>query len=138
MDGRAPGFDRFLDLVERHVVERGSHASLTVPLAHPGKIDAATLVWGSRWPGPPGPNVPPPGPVSTLRATDHQLVTSLDGRHWTVAAQVHGRTTGTRDTLRFAPAQARYVGVRISGATGGTPPMLEELTVPASGLTGTA
>ncbi len=109
-------------------------SSLTVPLTQPATISSATLVWGQQWPGPPGPpgpNIPPPpGPVTTLRATDYQLVTSMDGRNWTVVAQVRGRTTGTEDTLAFTPTKARYVGIRITGATARTPPMLEELTVP--------
>jgi hypothetical protein len=59
---------------------------------------------------------------------------SADGRHWTVAATVTGRTSGTRDALTFPPVRARYAGIRITAATSGAPsmmegPILEELTV---------
>ncbi|MBV9208731.1 MAG: hypothetical protein JO037_25740, partial [Actinobacteria bacterium] len=92
-----------------------------------------TLDWGQQWPPPPAPNVPPPpGPVKTLRASAYDLVVSVNGRDWTVAASVTGRTAGTRDLLTFAPVRARYVGVRITGATYNTPPILEELTVPSA------
>ena len=106
-------------------------ASLTVPLAHKATISSATVLWGREWPPQPAPNVhPPPGPVKLLRATSYDLVVSVNGHDWTVAASVSGRTTGTRDVLTFAPVRARYVGLRISGASNGTPPILEELTVP--------
>jgi trehalose/maltose hydrolase-like predicted phosphorylase len=106
-------------------------ASLDVPLARQAAIGQATLRWGQQWPGPPGPNMhPPAGPVLTLRASSYDLVTSADGRNWTVVARVTGRTSGTRDVLTFPPVHARYVGIRITAATNGTPPVLEELTVP--------
>jgi trehalose/maltose hydrolase-like predicted phosphorylase len=108
-------------------------ASLDVPLAHEAVIRSATLQWGQQYPGPPGPNLPPPpGPVKILRATSYQLLTSANGKDWTVVANVTGRTSGTRDVLTFGPVHARYVELRISAATDGTPPMLEELTVPSS------
>jgi hypothetical protein len=105
-------------------------ASLQVPLAHQAVISRAALDWGRQWPPPPAPNVPPPpGPVKTLRASDYQLVVSVNGRDWTVAATVTGRTSGTRDALTFPPVRARYVGVRITAATYDTPPTLEVLSV---------
>ena len=98
-------------------------------LSRSAVIRTATLQWGRQWPPQPAPNVhPPPGPVKTLRASSYDLVVSRDGRHWTVVARVRDRTSGTRDVLRFAPARARYVGVRIMSATHHTPPMLDELT----------
>lgn len=108
-------------------------SSFDVPLSRETTISSATVDWGQQWPPPPGPNEhPPPGPVQTLRASAYDLVVSADGQHWTTVASVSGRTTGTHDVLRFAPVRARYAGLRITAATGGTPPMLEELTVPAS------
>ena len=71
---------------------------------------------------------PPPGPVTTLRASSYDLVASQDGKHWTVVARVRNRTAGTRDVLNFTPVHALYVGLRITSATHHTPPMLEELT----------
>lgn len=89
------------------------------------------MLWGREWPPQPAPNVhPPPGPVKTLRATSYDLVVSVNGHDWTVAASVRGRVTGTRDVLTSAPVRARYVGLRISAASNGTPAILEELTVP--------
>jgi trehalose/maltose hydrolase-like predicted phosphorylase len=113
-------------------------SALTVSLAQPRTISSATLDWGRVWPpkpvdGPDLPAPPPPaGPVRTLRATDYDLVVSTDGRHWTTVARVRGRITGVHDTLNFAPTSAAQVGVRITGATEQTPPMLAELTVPGS------
>jgi hypothetical protein len=96
-------------------------------------ITRVTVDWGQRWPPAPAPNVaPPPGPARTLRATDYDLVVSRDGRNWTVLTQVRGRTSGTRDELRFAPVRARFVGLRITAATNQTPPVLTNLTVPKS------
>jgi trehalose/maltose hydrolase-like predicted phosphorylase len=107
--------------------------TLTVPLTRPARISSATVDWGQQWPAAPAPNVPPPpGPVQTLRASDYDLLVSTDGHTWTTVAQVRGRSTGTEDTLTFAPTQARYVQVRVLAATDDTPPMLTELTVPAS------
>ncbi|MBW0009200.1 MAG: hypothetical protein JO063_03625, partial [Pseudonocardiales bacterium] len=108
-------------------------ASLNVPLAHRQTISTATVDWGRRWPPAPAPNVPPfPGPVQTLRATDYDLVVSQDGENWTVVAQVRGRTEGTHDELRFRPADARFVGLRISASTNHTVPSLDELTAASS------
>ncbi|HEY9243544.1 MAG TPA: discoidin domain-containing protein [Streptosporangiaceae bacterium] len=108
-------------------------ATIDVPLTRPAVIGSATVLWGQQWPGQPAPNVhPPAGPVKTLRASSYQLVVSDDGQNWTVVASVTRRTSGTRDTLTFHPVHARYVGIRISAATYDTPPMLAELTVPAT------
>jgi trehalose/maltose hydrolase-like predicted phosphorylase len=108
-------------------------SSLDVPLSREAAISSATVDWGQQWPPPPGPNEhPPPGPVQTLRASSYDLVASADGKNWTTVATVSGRTSGTEDVLKFAPVRARFVGLRITAATGGTPPMLEELTIPAS------
>lgn len=104
-------------------------ATLTVPVTG-SPVASAVLTWGQQYPGPPGPNVPPPpGPVTTLRATDYDVAVSTDGHTWTTVAQVHGRTTGTVDRLSFPARHARYVRVSITGATAGTPPILTELTV---------
>ncbi|MBV9382522.1 MAG: discoidin domain-containing protein [Streptosporangiaceae bacterium] len=106
-------------------------SSLDVRLARDVSVSRATLLWGQEWPPPPAANVhPPAGPVKTLRASSYDLVVSVTGRDWTVVASVTGRTTGTRDVLTFPPVRARYVGVRITAATYGTPPILEELAVP--------
>jgi hypothetical protein len=51
------------------------------------------------------------------------------GLTWQTVATVTGRTTGTTDVLHFAPVRARFVRLQITPATGGQPPMLEELTV---------
>jgi len=108
-------------------------SSLTVPLAKAAMIRSATLDWGQAYPPPPAPNVhPPPGPVNTLRASSYDLLVSTDGTNWTVVAQVRGDTTGTQDALTFPPVRAQYVRVQITAATHGTPPMLEEITVPDS------
>ncbi|MGB6163722.1 MAG: glycosyl hydrolase family 65 protein [Pseudonocardiaceae bacterium] len=111
-------------------------ASVSVPLAAPSSmmtITRVTVDWGQQWPPAPAPNVAlPPGPVQILRATDYDLVVSRDGRNWTVLTQVRGRTSGTRDDLRFAPVRARFVGLRITAATNQTPPILTNLTVPNS------
>ncbi|HKN95857.1 MAG TPA: discoidin domain-containing protein, partial [Pseudonocardiaceae bacterium] len=104
-------------------------ATLTVPVTG-SPVSSAVLTWGQRFPGPPGPNIPPPpGPVTTLRATDYDVAVSSNGHTWTTVAQVHGRTTGTTDTLSFPPTAARFVRVTITGATASTPPILTELTV---------
>ncbi|HEY1919234.1 MAG TPA: discoidin domain-containing protein [Streptosporangiaceae bacterium] len=104
-------------------------SSLTVRLAHSTVIRTVTLDWGRQWPQPPALNVdPPPTPVITLRASSYDLMASQDGKHWTVIARVRNRTAGTRDVLNFAPVHARYIGLLITSATHGTPPMLEELT----------
>jgi hypothetical protein len=108
-------------------------SSLDVPLSREATISSATVDWGQQWPPPPGPNEhPPPGPVQTLRASSYDLVVSADGKNWTTVATVSGRTSGTEDMLKFAPVRARFAGLRITAATGNAPPMLEELTVPAS------
>ncbi|MBV8991319.1 MAG: discoidin domain-containing protein [Solirubrobacterales bacterium] len=107
-------------------------ATLTAPIAggSSATVSSATLRWGQQWPPSPAPNVPPPpGPVTTLRASDYTLQASLDGQTWQTLATVSGRTTGTLDVLRFAPTRARFVRVVITAGTGTQPPMLEELTV---------
>ncbi len=109
-------------------------ASLTVPVKGTRQIDRATLRWGRAWPGPPGPNVPPPShPVRTRRATDYVLLGSRDGQHWRRLARVSGRATGLVDKLRFRPAAVRYLRLEVTAATKGLegkeePPLLEELT----------
>jgi len=106
-------------------------ASLTVPMARTAVIRSAALDWGRAYPPPPAPNVhPPPGPVKTLRASSYDLLVSTDGTHWTTAARVRGKTSGTQDLLTFPPVRARYIRIQIAAATYDTPPMLEEITVP--------
>jgi trehalose/maltose hydrolase-like predicted phosphorylase len=106
-------------------------AVLTVQM-HAGSepVRTAILRWGRQWPPAPGPNIPPPpGPVTTLRASSYELLVSTDGHSWRTVATITGRTTGTIDVLHFAPTRARYIRVQISSGTGGQPPMLDELTV---------
>ncbi len=103
-------------------------AALTVPLGGRHRIGSATVLWGRQWPGVPGPNVPPPpGPVTTLRATDYTVQVSSDGHAWHTVATVTGRQTGTRDVLSFPAVQASFVRVQITAASTATPPILEEL-----------
>ncbi|HET6504802.1 MAG TPA: discoidin domain-containing protein [Amycolatopsis sp.] len=110
-----------------------STATLTVPLAGDPSVGKVMLGWGQQYPPAPAPNVPPPpGPVTTLRATDYQLLASSDGQTWTTVAQVSGRASGTSDVLTFTPVHARYLRLRITGSTADTPPMLTEITVPTS------
>jgi trehalose/maltose hydrolase-like predicted phosphorylase len=106
-------------------------ATLTVGLRDGFRsVHTATLRWGQQWPPAPGPNIPPPpGPVTTLRASDYTLLVSRNGVTWHTVAGVSGRTTGTLDVLHFPSVNARFVQVRISAATGASPPMLDELTV---------
>jgi trehalose/maltose hydrolase-like predicted phosphorylase len=106
-------------------------ATLTAP-TQPGEhqISRATVVWGQQWPPAPGPNIPPPpGPVTTLRASSYLLQVSSNGSSWQTVATVSGQTTRTTDVLRFAPVRARYVRLSISAATANAMPLLQELTV---------
>jgi trehalose/maltose hydrolase-like predicted phosphorylase len=106
-------------------------ATLTAPLTRQATISTATVQWGQQWPPAPAPNVPPPpGPVTTLRAKDYDVLVSADGRTWKVVAQIRGRTTGTQDHLTFSPVQARFVQVHILTSAQPTPPQLNEIVVP--------
>lgn len=88
------------------------------------------VTWGQQWPPAPGPNIPPPpGPVTTLRASSYALQVSGNGSSWRTVATVNGETTRTTDVLRFAPVRARWVRLSISAATANSMPLLEELTV---------
>jgi trehalose/maltose hydrolase-like predicted phosphorylase len=113
-------------------------ATLTVPLHGTRQIGGATLRWGRAWPGPPGPNVPPPShPVRIRRATDYVLLGSQDGKHWRRLASVAGGT-GTIDNLRFHPTSIRYLRLRVTAATKGLegkeePPLLETLRASGRG-----
>jgi hypothetical protein len=106
-------------------------ATLTVQLAQPQSISAATLRWGRMWPPQPKPNVHPPAkPVKTVRPTAYRLMTSTDGTHWREVT--HVRTTGSRvkDVLTFPAVSAKYIRVAITASKKQLPPpMLEELTV---------
>jgi len=85
------------------------------------------VLWGQQWPGPPGPNVPPPpGPVTVLRASSYKVLVSTDGQSWHTVATVT-RNTGTTDVLRFAPTQASFVRLEIDTSSTSQPPMLDEL-----------
>jgi trehalose/maltose hydrolase-like predicted phosphorylase len=107
-------------------------ASLTVPLHGTHRIAGATLRWGRSWPGPPGPNVPPPShPVRIRRATDYVLLGSRDGKHWQRLTKATN-ATGTVDTLHFHPVSVAYLRLRITAASKGLegkeePPLLETL-----------
>ncbi len=104
-------------------------ATLTAPVAHgSGRLTTATLRWGRQWPPAPAPNVPPPpGPVTTLRASSYQLEASTDGHNWRVLKTVN-RTSGTLDVLHFSAVSARLLRVQITASSNSSPPMLEELT----------
>ena len=105
-------------------------ATLTAPVTGDQRLRTATLLWGQQWPPAPAPNVPPPpGPITTLRASSYELQVSGNGLTWQTVATVTGRTTGTTDVLHFAPVRARFVRLQITSATGEQPPMLEELAV---------
>jgi hypothetical protein len=106
-------------------------ATLTVTLSGGTKtVRTATLHWGRVWPPAPAPNQPPPaGPVTTLRATSYTVAVSVNGHDWQTVARVTGRTTGTTDILHFPATRARSVAVTISGSTGSSQPMLDELSV---------
>ncbi len=106
-------------------------ATIRVPLAGPtGVIDSATLVWGQQWPPTPGPNLPPPpGPVSTLRASSYTVAVSGNGSTWNTVATVVGRTTGSTDVLHFPAVRARDISVTITTSAGSQPPSLDELSV---------
>jgi trehalose/maltose hydrolase-like predicted phosphorylase len=106
-------------------------ATLTVGVQSGGQpISKATIRWGQQWPPAPGPNIPPPpGPVTTLRASTYALQVSDDGQAWRTIATLTGRTAGTVDVLRFPSTSARFVRLQITAGTGAQPPMLQELTV---------
>jgi trehalose/maltose hydrolase-like predicted phosphorylase len=106
-------------------------ATLTVPTqAGEHLISHAVVTWGQQWPPAPGPNIPPPpGPVTTLRASSYALQVSANGSSWRTVATVNGETTPTTDELRFAPVRARWVRLSISAATANSMPLLQELTV---------
>jgi trehalose/maltose hydrolase-like predicted phosphorylase len=106
-------------------------ATLTAPVHGAGQpVRSATVRWGQQWPAAPGPNVPPPpGPVTTLRASSYTLQVSPDGVSWHTVAAVAGRTSGVVDVIHFVASDARFVRIQITSATGTQPPMLDELTV---------
>ncbi len=105
-------------------------ANLIAPVTEGARLlRTVTLRWGQQWPPAPAPNVPPPpGPVTTLRASSYRLFVSDDGVSWKAVATVTDRTIGTLDVLHFPAVRARFVRLEISAATGTQPPMLEELT----------
>jgi trehalose/maltose hydrolase-like predicted phosphorylase len=104
-------------------------ATLTVPLHRVAHLDQATVRWGQAWQPPPKPNVHPPAkPVESRRATSYVLLGSRDGRRWKTLARVKGRKAGIVDKLRFAAAEVRYLRLKEIAATGGEPPLLEELS----------
>jgi hypothetical protein len=96
-----------------------------------GAITAASVLWGRQWPPAPGPNIhPPPGPVTTLRASAYTLQLSTDGQHWRTVGGVTGKTQGTLDTFRFRAIRARFFRLTITAsAIAQTMPMLEEVTL---------
>ena len=106
-------------------------ATLTVPTAAgPQQVSRAVVRWGREWPPAPGPNIPPPpGPVKTLRASSYKLQVSSGGSTWQTVASVSGQQTGTRDVLQFKPVSAKFVRIKITASTNGTPPLLQEVKV---------
>jgi len=105
-------------------------AALTITLPTSAHISSATLQWGQQWPQGQALNqAPPPGPVTTLRATSYTIAVSIDGTTWHTVATVTARTSGTTDTFHFPSVQARFISVRISTSTASQTPMLGELTV---------
>ena len=106
-------------------------ATLTLPVKGKARsVHTATLTWGEKFPGAPGPNIPPPpGPVTILRATSYEIQVSTDGRSWRTVATVSGRTDGTVDTVTFASTRARFIRAQLTASGSGyDQPMLEELT----------
>ena len=100
----------------------------TTLLPSRSRLTTATLRWGRQWPPAPAPNVPPPpGPITTLRASSYQLEASTDGHNWRVLKTVN-RTSGTLDILHFSAVSARLLRVQITASSNSSPPMLEELT----------
>ncbi len=106
-------------------------ATLTVPTASgQQQVSRAVVQWGREWPPAPGPNIPPPpGPVTTLRASSYKLQVSSDGSTWHTVASVSGQQTGTKDVLQFKPVSATFVRIEITASTNGTPPLLQEVKV---------
>jgi hypothetical protein len=104
--------------------------SLHRPFGSGGRVRTATLRWGQQWPGAPGPNIPPPpGPVTTLRASAYRLQVSADGHHWRTVANVTNRTHGALDVFHFRPMRARFFRLAISSSATSQAPMLQELTL---------
>jgi len=105
-------------------------ATFTVPLSGVRTITTATVRWGQQWPPQPDPTrPPPPGPVTTLRATSYSLMASNDGTHWQTLKTIVGKSNGTVDVLHFLPFRARDISVRITASSASSPPVLDELTV---------
>jgi trehalose/maltose hydrolase-like predicted phosphorylase len=106
-------------------------ATLTAPVrGGPRRVRTASLRWGEQFPPAPGPNVPPPpGPVTTLRASGYTVQVSANGHAWRTVAAVSGRTTGTVDVVQFAATRARFVRVQITASATSQAPVLDELTV---------
>ena len=106
-------------------------ATFTVPTASgQQQVSRAVVQWGREWPPAPGPNIPPPpGPVTTLRASSYKLQVSSDGSTWHTVASVSGQQTGTKDVLQFKPVSATFVRIEITASTNGTPPLLQEVKV---------
>jgi trehalose/maltose hydrolase-like predicted phosphorylase len=108
---------------------RSLPATWTVALRAAHTIQSTTVRWGRMWPGPPGPNIPPPpGPVVTLRPRAYDLMVSKDGQNWHTVARVHSKTTRIRDVLTFPAVPAKYVRLRvIRSPSGAAKPMLDEV-----------
>jgi hypothetical protein len=67
--------------------------------------------------------------VVTERATAYRVAVSMNGRSWRTVATVTGKMTGTTDVLHFPATRARYIALHITASSGGSPPLLDELTV---------
>ena len=106
------------------------HSKLTARIAGlAAPVRTVTLRWGRQWPTAPAPNVPPPpGPVIVLRPASYAVLVSRNGRSWRRVAVVRGHAGRVLDTLRLHGVTARFVRIRVTGASATKLPMLEELT----------
>ena len=70
---------------------------------------------------------PPAKPVQTRRATDYVLEGSIDGRH--LAAPREGLQPRQRHQRPppLRPTEVRYLRLKMTAATEGEPPLLEEI-----------
>jgi trehalose/maltose hydrolase-like predicted phosphorylase len=106
-------------------------ATLTMAVHPAPRIRTVTVLWGHAWPPAPGPNIPPPpGPVTTVRASTYQLLGSRDRTTWRVLATVSGRGAASVDVLHLPPGGRRWRWLRLvlTASSASQPPLLQELT----------